>query len=509
MSSMSNNENVKDIIDLISPLSKEDSELVTSAFDFAKKIHGEQKRFSEESYFIHPYETAKILGELRMSPITIAAGLLHDSLEDADIKEEEIKDLFGEEILFLVKGVTKLGKLKYRGAERHNESLRKLFVAVSQDIRVVIIKLADRLHNMRTIEYIPQHKQERIAKETLEIYTPVAYRLGIRKLSRELEDVSFPVVYPKEYEKTKNILKQKKKEDFEKLEKFQKSIKKGLAKNGVTNFNLDYRIKTFYSLYNKLLRKDWNIEKIYDISALRIILSDIDDCYKVLGIIHGTWRPLPGRIKDYIAFPKPNGYQALHTTIFTGYGNVVEIQIKTKAMHQEAEYGVASHIDYKEKEKTTLGSNLLWIKKLLPFRSPFDKSKINKEINYDDIPTWIKELVEYQSAKENKENPEKELKEDFFQQRIFVFTPKGDVIDLPIGSTPIDFAYAIHSEVGNRTGGVKINGKMVALNAQLKNGDIVEIIINKKTKPSSKWLEYAKTTTAKKHIKSVLQEENK
>jgi GTP diphosphokinase / guanosine-3',5'-bis(diphosphate) 3'-diphosphatase len=498
-------ENVKEIIQNISPLSKSETQLIVDAFDFAKKTHEGQKRFSGEPYFVHLFETAKILSELKMSPTTIAAGLLHDSIEDAGAKEEEIKTLFGEEVLFLIKGVTKLGKLKYRGIERHNESLRKLFVAVSQDIRVIIIKLSDRLHNMNTLEYVPEHKQKRIAKETLEIYVPIAYRLGIRKLSRQLEDASFQFVYPKEYEKTKDLFKEKNKEDAQKLEKFQKSIKKTLAKNSIISFTIDYRIKSLYSLYNKLQRKEWNIEKIYDISALRIVLSDIDTCYRVLGIIHGTWRPLPGRIKDYIAFPKPNGYQALHTTIFTGYGNVVEIQIKTKKMHLEAEYGVASHISYKDSNQNKIGSNLLWVKRLLPFGSTFDETKVNQEINYDDIPSWIKELVDYQSKKENKDNFEEEIKEDFFQQRIFVFTPKGDVIDLPIGSSPIDFAYAIHSEIGDHTNGVKVNGKLMALDKELKNGDIVEIITNKKSKPSQKWIDYAKTSVAKKHIKSALQ----
>lgn len=502
-------ENVKEIIQNISPLSKSETKLIVDAFEFSKKVHDGQKRFSGEPYFVHLFETAKTLSEIKMSPTTIAAGLLHDSIEDAGVKEEEVQKLFGDEILFLVRGVTKLGKLKYRGVERHNESLRKLFVAVSQDIRVIIIKLADRLHNINTLEHVPKHKQERIAKETLEIYVPIAYRLGIRKLSRKLEDASFPFVYPKEYEKTEDLFMQKNKEDSQKLEKFQKSIKKALAKNSITDFTVHYRIKTLYSLYNKLQRKDWNIEKIYDISALRIILSDVDTCYRVLGLIHGIWRPLPGRIKDYIAFPKPNGYQALHTTIFTGYGNVVEIQIKTKKMHLEAEYGVASHISYKEDKKNKIGSNLLWVKRLLPFREKFDENKSNQEISYDDIPSWIKELVDYQSKKENKVSFEEEIKDDFFQQRIFVFTPKGDVIDLPIGSSPIDFAYAIHSEVGNHTNGVKVNGKLTSLDKELKNGDIVQIITNKNSKPSQKWLEYARTTVAKKHIKSTLQEMRK
>ncbi len=499
-------DNIKEILSLADPISKEETELISKAFTFAKEAHKEQKRFSGEPYFVHPYETAKILADLKMSPIVISAGLLHDTLEDGNVSEEKIKENFGEEILFLVRGVTKLGKVKYRGAERHNESLRKLFVAVSQDIRVIIIKLADRLHNMRTLDHVPEHKRYRIAKETLKIYVPIAYRLGIRKLSRDLEDVSFFYVYPKEYEETKNLLKEKRKEDDKKLEKFQKSVRKTLAKHGITNFTLDYRMKTLYSLYNKLLRKDWNIEKVYDISALRIMLTNVDECYKVLGIVHGTWRPLPGRIKDYIAFPKPNGYQALHTTIFTGYGNVVEIQIKTRKMHQEAEYGIASHVSYKEGKKNGSGNSFNWIKRLLPFSST-EENKHESQVTYEDVPKWIKELVEYQSSEESRENFEEELNDDFFQQRIFVFTPKGDVIDLPIGSTTIDFAYSIHSEVGNGTSGAKVNGKLVSLDTQLENGDIVEIITNKNSRPKKKWLEYAKTTTAKKHIKSAIQKE--
>ncbi len=495
-------EQIKEITKFIKPLSKKDADLLSRVFEFAKEAHDGQKRFSGEPYFIHSFETAKILAELQMSPTTISAGLLHDTLEDAHVSESEIREAFGEEILFLVKGVTKLGKIKYRGAERHSESLRKLFVAVSQDIRVIIIKLSDRLHNMRTLEYVPPHKQERIAKETLEIYVPVAYRLGIRMLSRQLEDSAFPFIYPKEYEKTKELLKQKTKEDYQNLKNFQRSVKKGLAKNGVINFILDYRIKTFYSLYKKLVRKDWNIENIYDISALRIILSDVSDCYRVMGIIHGIWQPLPGRIKDYISFPKPNQYKALHTTIFTGYGNAVEIQIKTKEMHQEAEYGVASHVIYKNQKQDD--SSPLWIRRLLPFKNPFNKECSEKEIDHNDIPSWIKELVEYQSSRKNI-NVRDELQDDFFKQRIFAFTPKGDVIDLPIESTSIDFAYAIHSEIGDRIGGIKINGKLSSLNTVLKNGDIVEIITNKKSKPSPKWLDYAKTTAAKKHIRSALQ----
>ncbi len=499
-------ESARDIINITNSSSSECHALIERAFNFSKKAHDKQKRFSGDPYFIHAYETAKILATLKMSPTTIAAGLLHDVFKNETINEKELEKEFGKEILFLVQGVTKLGKLKYRGTKRHRESLRKLFVAVSQDIRVIIIKLADRLHNMRTLEHVPSHKRVRIAKETLEIYVPIAYRLGIRKLNRDLEDISFQFVYPKEYEEIKNISKQKSEEDFRKLEKFQKSIKKVLAKNGITDFTIDYRIKTLYSLYHKLIRKDWNIEKIYDMSAMRIILSDVNKCYKVLGIIHGSYRPLPERIKDYIALPKPNGYQALHTTIFTGYGNVLEIQIKTKKMHQDAEYGIASHIIYKG-DNNDVESGFSWIRKLLPFNNEnIYNNSISEELSHEDIPRWIKELVEYQSIKKDKpELEEEELKADFFEYRIFVFTPQGDVIDLPIESSPVDFAYAIHSEIGNSMSGAKINGKLVSLDTHLKNGDIVEIITDKKKRTNKKWIEYAKTTAAKKHIRSALQ----
>lgn len=512
-------ENSKEIIKLMEFSSKQDIDLVIKAFNFAQSAHQGQKRFSGEPYFVHCAKTAKTLAEIGMSSIVISAGLLHDCLEDGKIKEDEIEKEFGKEILFLVKGVTKLGKLKYRGAQRHRESLRKLFVAISQDIRVIIIKLADRLHNMQTLKYVLKHKQLRIATETLEIYVPIAYRLGIRKLNRQLEDLAFPFVYPKEYEKTKDLLKTKSKKDLHNLNKFQKSIKKALAKRGIIKFNVHYRIKTLYSLYRKLERKDWNIEEVYDTSALRIIVSDIEECYKVLGIIHGKWRSLPKRIKDYISFPKPNGYKALHTTVFTGYGNVVEIQIKTKKMHQMAEYGITSHILYKENtKKEKLNNYFSWIKHLLPF----DKQKSKKEIILNgqnkqnklkqakntksflgDIPIWIKELVEYQRINNNEESLEEDIKNDFFEQRIFIFTPNGDVIDLPIDSSPVDFAYAIHSDIGNHIAGAKVNGKMTSLETKLVNGDIVEILTKKDAKPNRKWLAFVKTTSAKKKIKSA------
>jgi GTP pyrophosphokinase len=507
---------VEEILKLMDSPTEEDKELIRKAYNFAETAHQSQKRYSGEPYFVHAFETAKILAELGLGTISISAGLLHDILEDAGVKPETIEKEFGKEILFLVEGVTKLGKLRYHGAERHIESLRKLFVAMSQDLRVLIIKLSDRLHNMRTLQYVPKEKQKRIASETLEIYAPLAYRLGIRKLNRELEDLSFSYVYPKEYEETKNLLKQKKKEDLEHLEKFSKSIKKGLAKSEITNITTDYRVKNLYSLFQKLKRKDNDIEKIYDILALRVIVPEVEDCYKVLGAIHAIWRPLPGRIKDYIAFPKPNGYHGLHTTVFTGDGNIVEIQIRTQEMHHDAEYGIASHFAYK---KNTLGKksgyvgNMAWFKQFLPsfiFGEPIKDSPANATTVYGasckGVPNWVKDLAQFEKS----DNPDQiefidNLKTDFFSNRIFIFTPKGDVIDLPIDSSPIDFAYAIHSDIGNHMTGAKVNGKMASFDQKLQNGDIVEIITKESAHPNIKWLEFAKTTMAKKHIKGAVE----
>ena len=492
---------LKDIISLMRNPTSDDIALVTKAHDFVKKAHADQVRFSGEPYFIHLIATAYNLAELGMGATTIAAGFLHDCIEDVGTTPEEIIKEFGEEICFLIEGVTKLGKIRYQGAERHNESLRKLFIATSQDLRVLIIKLADRLHNIQTLQYVRPDKQLRIATETLQIYAPIAYRLGIRKLSRGLEDTAFPYVYPKEYETTTKLLRQKKQETDESLFKFIKSLRKVLANHKYAHIHTDHRIKGVYSLYKKLERKEHDIEKVYDINAIRIVVPKTTDCYQVLGIIHSTWRPLPGRIKDYIAFPKPNGYQSLHTTIFTGDGGIIELQIKTPEMYQESEYGVTSHIAYKaSKKEKGYRPNLGWIRHLLPKESNWHNgqtSNIEKP-----IPVWIKELIEYQKQKKDNNGYEEDLKADFFTERIFVFTPKGDVVDLPLDSTPVDFAYTIHSDIGNHTVGCKINGKYSALNSKLKNGDIVEVESKKTGKPNAKWLEFVKTTIASRHIKN-------
>lgn len=499
----------------ISP-SQDEVSLVAKAYNFAEKVHENQKRYSGEPYFTHTTETAKKLAELGMEPSTIAAGLLHDVLEDGNVPPSEIEAQFGKDVLFLVEGVTKLGKIRYHGSVRHNESLRKLFVAMSQDVRVLIIKLADRLHNMETLKYVPEHKRVRIAEETLEIYAPIAYRLGIRKLQRELENLSFPYVHPNEYKEIETIVKGRKKEDAQRLEKFHKSIIKALAKAGLTKIKTDYRIKSTFSLYKKYLRKEKNIEKIYDILAIRIIVPTVEDCYKVLGTIHATWRPLPGRIKDYIAFPKPNGYRAIHTTIFTGDGSIIDVHIKTDEMQKESEYGIASHLTYKGEFGKNEGKDnpalawFSWITQLLPRLFNIGRNSAGQKyissVKGTDIPAWIKELAEYQSSlATEKDDYIDNLKADFFEERIFVFTPQGDVVDLPIHSTPIDFAYSIHSDIGDHMAGAKVNGKLASFDSSLKNGDIVEIIVKPSSVPTQKWLEIIKTSLARRHIKAALE----
>ncbi|OHA25035.1 MAG: hypothetical protein A3D52_00650 [Candidatus Taylorbacteria bacterium RIFCSPHIGHO2_02_FULL_44_36] len=492
------------LISLLGGISDSDKALVEKAYKFAEKAHEGQKRFSGEPYFNHCFETAKILAEQGMGPVSVAAGLLHDTLEDANIKPEELEKEFGKEILFLVDSVTKLGQLHYHGVERHIESLRKLFVAMSQDLRVLIIKLADRLHNMRTLQYVQPEKQGRIAAETLQIYAPLAYRLSMRKINRELENLAFPYVFPEEYETIKSLLKQREKESAAQLEKFSRAMIKTLAKSGLTKIHTDTRVKSLFSLWRKLQRKNMEIENVYDVLALRIIVSSLEDCYKALGTIHGHWRPLPGRIKDYIAFPKPNDYKGIHTTVFTGDGGIVEVQIRTEEMHRQAEYGVASHLAFKESKKAgekTLG--LLWLAQFIPF---IGKNKNGTAEENKEVPNWIKQIADSQTEllKSGTDEYFDNMQADFFQHRVFVFTPKGDVVDLPIDASPIDFAFAIHSDIGNHAGGAKINGKLVSLDTKLKNGDIVEILVKESARPNTKWLNFVKTNFAKKKIREAV-----
>lgn len=507
-----------DIIKQLSNPTDADKALIEKAYKIADEAHKGHKRYSDEPYMSHVAMVALRLAEMGMGPRTIAAALLHDTIEDTEITAEDIEREFGEEILFLVEGVTKLSSVRYYGTDRHNESLRKLFVATSQDIRVLLIKLVDRLHNMMTLDHVPEKKRLRIARETLEIYVPVAHRLGMGRDRKELEDLAFPYVYPEEHKKVQELLKKKLGKYEAMLERERKSLQKRLAESGIRNFHTSYRVKGLYSLFQKLRRKNWDIDQVHDLLAVRVVLQSMEDCYKVLGIIHDIWRPLPKRVKDYIAFPKPNGYQSIHTTVATGNGNILEIQIRTEKMHNEAEYGIASHIIYKDEltGKPTSKSES-WFTQLIPslfrpfaWRTRNNKSaEITKDIPHKEkIPLWINQIGEmYADQEASGAEFVEDMREDFFKHRIFVFTPIGDVVDLPLGASPIDFAYAIHSEVGNKMSGAKVNSKLVSLDTELRNGDIVEIMTQKNSKPTRKWLEQAKTTMAKRHIRASLEKQ--
>lgn len=510
---MASVKSIKEILGVASDFSETDEELVTNAYTFAQQAHENQKRYSGDPYFLHVAEVAYELAELGLDAPAIAAGLLHDTIEDATATEEEIRERFGDEVLALVDGVTKLGSLKYRGLERHTESLRKLFAATAQDIRVLIIKLTDRLHNARTLEHVPAHKRKRIAMETLEIYAPIADRLGMGILKRELEDAAFPHAYPKEYEQVRAVMKERSSENEKRLDKTEKTLKKELAKSNIRDFRLEARRKGLYSLFRKLERKDWDATKIHDILALRVIVKNTADCYAVLGAIHQQWTPMPGKIKDYIAFPKPNGYQSIHTTIHTGDGGTLEIQIRTEEMHREAQYGIASHFTYKEAagyvKGGKIGSGLEWIRQLLPGTRPSAQHDATATGSNASVPEWVKELAEARQDADDEDEYIGSLKADYFNHRVFTFTPEQDVIDLPIDATPVDFAYAVHSDIGNHVSGAKVNGKMVTLDTPLRNGDTVEIVTKRTSKPTRKWLEFVKTSMAKKHIRNALSTENK
>jgi GTP diphosphokinase / guanosine-3',5'-bis(diphosphate) 3'-diphosphatase len=509
----------RDIIVLLNKPTDEDKKIIERAFALAEEAHAGHTRYSGEPYMNHLIAVGLKLAEIGMGANTIAAGLLHDSIEDTEMTPERITIEFGEEVLFLVDGVTKLSSVRYYGTDRHNESLRKLFLATSQDIRVLIIKLADRLHNMQTLDHVPPEKQLRIARETLEIYVPVAHRLGMGRIRKELEDLAFPYVYPEEYKRVVEMLQSKAGKSNELLERERKVLQKRLAETGLLNFRTTYRVKGLFSLFHKLKRKEWDIGAVYDLLAMRVIVPTIEDCYRTLGIVHKLWRPLPGRVKDYIAFPKPNGYQSLHTTVTTPNGVILEIQIRTERMHQESELGVASHITYKEEaiegKKADSPSRFGALIPALFRPSPKPKAPpvVQKEPkttpHRDKIPRWIAQIGQTYSNKDKSTTAEfvEDAQSDFFSNRIFVFTPAGDVVDLPVGATPVDFAYAIHSEVGDHVYSAKVNKKMVQLDKELKNGDIVEIETKKTAKPTAKWLNFVKTSLARRRIKSALEAE--
>ena len=475
----------------------EDRAIIYAAYDFAEVAHGDEKRKSGEPYIVHPHAIACYLAELGMDTETIVAGILHDTTEDTEVQPEEIEKLFGTNVRFLVDSLTKLSKLRYRGLERHVESLRRLLVATASDIRVIIIKMADRLHNMRTIEHVtPLEKRERIARDTMEVYVPLAERLGMGNIKVELEDLGFAVLEPERYNKITQLIDEKKKEVGNKLEEDIKDLKRFLAENGVRQFKTEYRIKGVRSFDQKARKKGGDVDSIFDLLALRIIVKNTEQCYRVMGIIHGFWKPIPGKIKDYIAAPKTNGYQSIHTTVITRHGVTVEIQIRTDHMHRDAQFGVASHLNYKSgflNGETTME----WLRRLLP-----QKNTAHAELGTQ--PGWLKELTQAGQDYEETEMFEEILKRDFLAERIFAYTPHGDVIDLPQGATPIDFAYYIPSDIGDSATGAKINGKLVPLDTSLRNGDVVEIMTREGATPNKKWLEFIKTAEAKNHIRSAL-----
>ncbi|MFA6353312.1 MAG: RelA/SpoT family protein, partial [Candidatus Paceibacterota bacterium] len=421
------------------PKDKEGLAIIEQAAEFAKDVHKNQKRASKEPYFNHLLETANQLALWKLDASSIAAGFLHDSIEDCQVSPKQLTDVFGPEITFLVEGVTKLGSLKYRGEEKGIESLRKMVLAISKDLRVVFIKLADRLHNMRTLKFIPTNKQKRVALETYEIYSPLASRLGMQNLSGELEDLAFSYIHPEKY----SWLKKNVKETYEQREKYLKEVepivREKLNKAAIYPISIDYRAKRLASLYKKLMRYEMNIEQIYDLMALRIVVKNMEECYSVMGIIHQMWPPMPGRIKDYIALPKPNGYQSLHTTVFCLNNRPTEFQIRTESMHEQSENGAAAHWMYETKKAS---------KEYLKGNPIYAQSQ--------DI-LWVKQLKDWQNQFPGSKEFLEALKIDFFSDRIFVLTPRGKVIDLPATSTPIDFAYKIHTDVGNACIGAKIN----------------------------------------------------
>jgi len=451
-----------------------DASILEKAFIFADLAHSGQLRRNGEPYIQHPLHTAYILAEIRADLPTVVAGILHDVPEDTEITIEEVKKEFGEEIAFLVKGVTKLGTIKYRGIERYRENLKKMFLAMSNDLRVIFIKFCDRLNNLRTLESLAPEKRKRIAEETLEIYVPIAGLLGIGRLKWQMEDICFKHLYPDKYHDLEYEYEVEKKVERQQYFQKVKDILIPKLEEADIQYEVEARFKHLYSIWKKMQEKDRMFNEIYDVFALRIIVPTIDDCYKVLGIIHTLWKPKSNRFKDYIAVPKPNGYRSLHTTIFGPEGKATEFQIRTKEMHEESIYGLPAHWYYKAQK--------------------------NKG-NYQQ-PSWVKEIVDIQKEITNTSEFVKSIKLDIFRDRIFVFSPRGDVFELPEKSTPIDFAYAVHSKVGNKASGVMINDKLGKLDQELKNGDLVEIIIEKnRLYPNKDWLKFVKTKRARDRIK--------
>ncbi|WP_018211095.1 RelA/SpoT family protein [Desulfitobacterium hafniense] len=477
---------ISELMEKLHKASPEGIKLVEKAYSFAEEAHRGQLRNSGEEYIQHPLEVAKILLELEMDEATIAAAFLHDVVEDTHYTNEDIEREFGSQVAILVDGVTKLGRIEYKSKEELQvENLRKMFLAMAKDIRVILIKLADRLHNMRTLKFHSEKKQKEIALETLEIFAPLANRLGIFRIKWELEDLSFRYLKPQEYYDLSEGIALKRAEREVQINEVISQLSKRLAEVGI-KADISGRPKHFYSIYRKMINQHRELSEIYDLTAVRVIVDSVNDCYGALGIIHTMWKPLPGRFKDYIAMPKPNMYQSLHTTLVGAHGEPFEIQIRTWEMHRTAEYGIAAHWKYKEGAGKPVGGN------------------------FEQKLSWLRQMLEWQHDSRDAGEFMESLKIDLFADTVFVFTPKGDVVELPAGSCPVDFAYRVHTDVGHRCVGAKINSRIVPLETKLANGDIVEILTSKQSNgPSRDWLSFVKTSQAKNRIRGWFKKEKR
>jgi GTP diphosphokinase / guanosine-3',5'-bis(diphosphate) 3'-diphosphatase len=477
---------VSELLRIADHLEPQGREMVRKAYERAAKAHTGQRRLSGEDYVNHPMEVAAILADLELDAETIAAALLHDTVEDTALTAEEVEREFGPEVARLVEGVTKLGRISLRSDQQQQaENIRKMMVAMAEDLRVVLIKLADRLHNMRTLEPLPDVKRRKISRETLDIYAPLAHRLGIGQIKWELEDLAFQYLEPEAYDDVAKRILRKRHEREALVSDLRDILARELEKVGILA-DITGRPKHIYSVWQKMTRENKDFTEIYDLSAIRVLVDSVRDCYGVLGVVHSLWKPVPGRFKDYVAMPKSNGYQSLHTTVITHTGEPIEIQIRTHEMHRVAEFGVAAHWTYKEG---------------------------GKDASFDQKLSWLRSLLEWQNDLGDAESFLDTVKVDLFQDEVYVFTPKGDVLNLPADSSPVDFAYRIHTEVGHRCIGAKVNGRMVPLDYELKNGEIVEILTSKGPHgPSRDWLNFVKSASAKERIrkwfKSQRREEN-
>jgi GTP pyrophosphokinase len=472
------------------PFDKKRRDFITKAYVFAEKAHQGQKRMTGEPYFNHSVETAKTLIEMGLGSKSVVSALLHDVPEDTDLTLDDIEKEFGKEIAFIVKGVTKVGQVRLRGAtdEIYLENLRRMFLAMAADIRVVLIKIADRLDNMKTLHVHSREKQINIASETMDIFVPIANRLGLGEIKNRMEDLAFKYLEPEKYDETVKMCDEALSVRAKYTKRAIKELQKALKSENIKILNIVGRAKHYYRFYQKLLKHNMQVDEVYDLAAIRIIVSTVEDCYRVLGIVHKRYNPMIGRIKDYISLPKPNGYKSLHTTIFGPEGKILEVQIRTRKMDYEAEYGIAAHWIYSGDKSF---KDLLFKRK---------KEELEKQLD------WVKQLQKWHEETGGLSDEFwGSLKIDFFKNHIFAFTPLGDVIDLPEGATPVDFAYSIHTEVGDTLTGAKVNQRMVSLDYSIRNGDVVELITEKNKKnPNKDWLKFVKTAHARSKIKQKL-----